>query len=59
MSKHPYFNPFRKNHVVLLQELENELVNDKDKIDMYKFGDRTQHVFKNGKYLMTINWALV
>lgn len=59
MKNYPYFNPFRKNHVELLQFLEGELVNDKDKIDMCKFGDNTQHIFKNNKYLMTINWALV
>lgn len=59
MSKYPYFNPARKHHVILLQDLEDKLVNKEDEIEMYEFGDRTQHIFKNGKYLMTINWGLV
>ena len=59
MIDYPYFNPFRKQHVELLKFLEKELVNDVDIIDMCKFGDRTQHIFKNGNYLMTVNWGLV
>ena len=59
MNKYPYFNPFRKNHVGLMQFLEDTIVNEKDKLEMYKFGDRTQHIFRNGKYYMTINWGLV
>ena len=59
MVGYPYFNPFRPYHVALMQYLNQELVNDTDKIEMYKFGDRTQHIFRNGKYLMTVNWSKV
>lgn len=59
MNYNPYFNPFKKSHVVLMQLLEKELVNDTDEIVVSKFGNRTEHVFRNGKYYMTLNWALV
>lgn len=54
-----YFNPLRKNHLTLLKYLEQQLNNKKDDIEMYKFGENTQHIFKNGEYFMTINWKLV
>ena len=54
-----YFNPSRKNHLTLLKYLENQLTDKGDDIEMYKFGKNTQHIFRNGKYFMTINWALV
>lgn len=59
MNDNPYFNPFRREHVTLMAFLEKTLVNNKDKIDLCKFGERTQHVFVNNNYLMTINWGLV
>lgn len=55
----PYFNPMRKSHVILIKFLEKELVNKKDKIEMCPYGPSTQHLFRNGKYLMTIDWKLV
>ena len=59
MNEHLYFNPFRQHHTNLLSYLEKELTNDGSKIEMYKLGDRTQHIFRNNKYLMSINWSLV
>lgn len=59
MQQYNYFNPFRKSHIGLMQFLEKELVNDKDVIDVVKYGERTEHIFRNGKYLMTLNWGLV
>lgn len=59
MNDNAYFNPFRKHHVILLAHLEKSLVNNKDKIDLIKFGERTQHIFVNDTYLMSINWELV
>ena len=56
---YPYFNPFRKTHANLMKYLEQQLVNDTDKIRVVKYGTRTEHVFVNDNYLMTINWALV
>ena len=59
LNDHPYFSPLRKSHTMLMGSLGDELINDKDVIDMPKFGDRTQHIFINKKYFMTINWAIV
>lgn len=59
MNENLYFNPFRKEHVGLIAYLENTLVNDTDRINLCKFGERTQHIFVNNSYLMTINWGLV
>lgn len=58
-KEHQYFNPFRKNHVELLQYLEGQVADKNYKVDMYKFGDNTQHIFINDKYFMTVNWSLV
>lgn len=41
-----YFNPLRKNHLTLLKYLEQQLNNKKDDIEMYKFGENTQHIWK-------------
>lgn len=54
-----YFNINRESHVMLLAFLEKEFVKKGDKIEMYKFGDSTQHLFINKKYVMTLNWSLI
>lgn len=54
-----YFNPLRKTHLVLLKYLETQLANRGDDIEMYKFGKNTQHIFRNGKYFMTIDWSKI
>lgn len=54
-----YFNINRGSHVILLAFLEKEFVKKGDKVEMYKFGDSTQHLFINGKYTMTLNWSLI
>ncbi len=51
-----YFNPYTEQHTLLLKCLEEAFLND---IGIYQFGNRTQHIFKNKKYLMTVNWSLV
>jgi hypothetical protein len=58
MSKYPYFNPERMSHSKLMQTIEGSL-KEEDKIRVLPLGDNTQHIFKNGKYLITINWNLV
>lgn len=54
-----YFNPLRKTHLGLVEYLEKELANKGDDIKMCKYGENTQHIFKNGKYLITIDWSKV
>jgi hypothetical protein len=58
MSKYQYFNPTRITHSKLMQAIEKSLV-ETDKIKVLPLGDNTQHIFKNGKYMITINWNLV
>lgn len=57
--KTDYFNPLRQTHLVLLKYLETQIADRGDNIEMYKYGKNTQHIFRNGKYFMTINWSLV
>lgn len=59
MKEHLYFNPFRKEHVNLLTYLEKSLTDKELKIDMVKYGDRTQHIFVDNQYYLTVNWSLV
>lgn len=54
-----YFNINRTSHVLLLSFLEKELVTEGAKIDMYRFGDSTQHIFINDKYVMTLDWSKI
>jgi len=55
MKNYEYCNPFKEEHVNLLTYLETQIDTKNNKINLYKFGPRTQHIFVNGKYLITID----
>ena len=58
--KYPYFNPHRKQHGLLMEALEKESrIENAKSLRMVKYGERTQHIFIDSKYYMTVNWALV
>lgn len=55
-----YFDPFREEHIRLIEEINRDLTATRtQKVAFVKFGDRTHHVFKDKKYFMSINWGLV
>jgi len=53
------FNPSRESHLVLLKYLEKHFDRNKDTINIDNSFNNYQHIFKNGKYFITINWELV
>lgn len=53
-----YFNIHRKQHILFLSEL-NKMCDKNAKYQFIKYGDGVQHLFKDGKYLMTVNWNLI
>lgn len=59
MEEQLYFDPFNVRHTILLKSLERELMDSKNDIVMCRYGERTQHIFKGGKYVMTLNWNLI
>jgi len=52
-----YANIFRKSHITLIELLNVELKSKK--VTTVGYGDRTQHIFVDNKYWMTVNWNLV
>jgi hypothetical protein len=57
MEETEYANIFKKSHVSLIKMLTTEL---KDcNVVTVGYGNRTQHIYKDNKYFMTINWQLV
>ena len=58
--KYPYFNPYRAEHVILMKRMEGKIDKlKKHSIEMVPYGDRTQHIFIDKKYYMTLNWSLI
>lgn len=54
-----YFNPSRIEHLEILKFLEEDLSTEENTIIMCKFGYRTQHIFKDNKYYMTLDWSKI
>lgn len=57
-----YFDPFRKNHIEFIKYLQQELSEDvvtENNVVMCKFGEKTEHIFINNIYLMTIDWTKI
>lgn len=58
MNEELYFDFLNPRHVNLLKFLERDLGQTKG-VYMCRYGEKTQHIFINNKYYMTINWSLV
>ena len=39
--------------------IEKTKLEEEDKIAICRYGKRTQHIFKNGNYMLTIDWSKV
>lgn len=59
MSKYEFFNPNRVSHSKLMQFIEKKYVSEGDKVMVVPLGKGTQHIFKNNRYMLSINWGLV
>lgn len=57
MKEFKYADPRRKNHLNFIEVLSKEYENKN--VRTIGFGDRTQHIFVNGHYQITVNWNLI
>lgn len=53
-----YFDGKNIRHLVFMSSLMKDFEKAED-LKTIKLGDNTQHIFNNGKYVMTIDWKLI